>query len=265
MKVLVVGPKGKMGRLITQIAAEREDMTLVGGVGPVGREYIGEDLGTVAGVGYPLNVPVVDRLEELIEACDLIIDFSTREMALEALQAAVDYKKAFVCGTTGFSPEEMDKFQAASQQIPVLYAANTSKLVNVMNHLLEIAAAAIGNQTDIEIIEMHDRWKKDAPSGTSKEMGEVLAAALGRELSDAAVFGREGESLRQENTIGYHSMRLGDYPSSHIVTFGGFGERLEISHHSYNFKCFASGACDCAAFLADQAPGYYTVKDAITF
>lgn len=134
-----------------------------------------------------------------------------------------------------------------------------------MNRLLKIAAAAIGNETDIEIIEMHDRWKKDAPSGTSKEMGEVLAEAMGRELADVAVFGREGESLREENTIGYHSLRMGDTPSSHIVTFGGFGERLEISHHSYNFQCFASGACDCAVFLADQAPGYYTVKDAIKF
>lgn len=265
MKVIVVGPKGKMGRLITQIAAEREDMTLVGGVGPAGRAYIGQDLGSVAGVGYPLNVPVVDCLEEIIDQCDIVIDFSTRETALEVLQAAVTHKKAFVCGTTGFSDEEMEKFQAASQQIPVLYAANTSKLVNVMNYLLEIAAKAIGNETDIEIIEMHDRWKQDAPSGTSKEMGEVLAKALGQELSDVAVFGREGESLRQENTIGYHSMRMGDYPSSHVVNFGGFGERLEISHHSYNFKCFASGACDCAAFLADQEPGYYTVKDAITF
>ncbi|MEO1770115.1 4-hydroxy-tetrahydrodipicolinate reductase [Candidatus Enterococcus ferrettii] len=265
MNVIVIGPKGKMGRLITQIAAEREDMKLVGGVGPAGREYIGQDLGSVAGVGYPLNVSVVDQLEEIIDTCDVLIDFSTKEMALEVLQKAVDHKKAFVCGTTGFSPEEMQKFQEASQQIPVLYAANTSKLVNVMNRLLEIAAVAIGNETDIEIIEMHDRWKKDAPSGTSKEMGEVLAEAMGRELADVAVFGREGESLREENTIGYHSLRMGDTPSSHIVTFGGFGERLEISHHSYNFQCFASGACDCAAFLADQAPGYYTVKDAIKF
>ncbi|MGG5315330.1 4-hydroxy-tetrahydrodipicolinate reductase [Enterococcus sp. AZ072] len=265
MNVIVIGPKGKMGRLITQIAAEREDMKLVGGVGPAGRDYIGQDLGSVAGVGYPLNVSVVDQLEEIIDTCDVLIDFSTKEMALEVLQKAVDHKKAFVCGTTGFSPEEMQKFQEASQQIPVLYAANTSKLVNVMNRLLKIAAAAIGNETDIEIIEMHDRWKKDAPSGTSKEMGEVLAEAMGRELADVAVFGREGESLREENTIGYHSLRMGDTPSSHIVTFGGFGERLEISHHSYNFQCFASGACDCAVFLADQAPGYYTVKDAIKF
>lgn len=99
MNVIVIGPKGKMGRLITQIAAEREDMKLVGGVGPAGRDYIGQDLGSVAGVGYPLNVSVVDQLEEIIDTCDVLIDFSTKEMALEVLQKAVDHKKAFVCGT----------------------------------------------------------------------------------------------------------------------------------------------------------------------
>ncbi len=264
MNVIVVGPKGKMGCLITQIAAEREDMHLVGGVGPAGRDYIGEDLGRVAGVGTDLGVPVVDDLKTIIDQCDVLIDFSTREMSLEVLNLAVQHKKALVCGTTGFSPEEMEQFRQAGQTIPMLYAANTSKLVSVMSRLLEIAAAAIGNETDIEIVEMHDRWKKDAPSGTSKELGEVIAKALDQEITDMAVYGREGESLRQENTIGYHSMRMGDYPSSHSVTFGGLGERLEISHHSYNFKCFASGACDCAAYVVKQKPGYYSVKDAIT-
>ncbi|MGM0213656.1 4-hydroxy-tetrahydrodipicolinate reductase [Enterococcus sp. AZ109] len=265
MNVIVIGPKGKMGRLITQIAAQREEMTLVAGVGPAGRDYIGDDLGKVAGVGSDLDVPVVDDLSKVIDQCDVLIDFSTREMSLEVLNLALQHKKALVCGTTGFSTEEMAQFRQAGQTIPMLYAANTSKLVNVMSRLLEIAATAIGNETDIEIVEMHDRWKKDAPSGTSKELGEVIAQARGQELTDMAVFGREGESLRQENTIGYHSMRMGDYPSSHIVTFGGFGERLEISHHSYNFKCFASGACDCVAYVVKQPPGYYSVKEALTF
>lgn len=263
MKVIVIGPRGKMGKLITQTVVARDDMELAAGVAPKGRDYIGMDLGIAALTGRELGVPVVDDLESVIEQCDVIIDFSTRENAMSVLELAVKYKKGLVCGTTGFSPEEFKRFQDASAEIPMLYAANTSKLVNVMNKLLEIAVSVIGEEADIEILEMHDQWKKDAPSGTSKEMGEILAHALGRELSDIAVYGREGAALREKGTIGYHSLRAGNIPSSHTVYFGCMGERLEITHHSYNWECFAKGACDCAAYLADKEPGFYTIQDVL--
>ena len=263
MKIIVIGPNGKMGRLITQTAASREDMQLVAGVAPAGRDYIGSDLGTAAMVGRELGVPVVDDLESVIEGCDVIIDFSTREMGMTVLGLAVAHKKALVCGTTGFSPEEMQRFRDAAAHIPMLYAANTSKLVNVMNKLLELVVSAAGGDLDIEILEMHDQWKKDAPSGTSKEMGEIMAEALGHKLSDIAVYGREGASPRTPGTIGYHSLRAGNIPSSHTVFFGGMGERLEITHHSYNWECFARGACDCAAYLTGREPGYYTIKNVL--
>ena len=223
MKVIVVGPRGKMGKLITQIAASRDDMELVAGVAPKGRDYIGKDLGQAALVGYDLGVPVVDDLESVIDQCDVIIDFSTREMAMEVLKMAIAHKKALVCGTTGFSPEEFQKFRDAADEIPMLYAANTSKLVNIMNKLLEVVTKAVGDEADIEILEMHDQWKKDAPSGTSREMGEIMAHAMGKELSDIAVYGREGECPRQKGTIGYHSLRAGNIPSSHSVYFGFMG------------------------------------------
>lgn len=263
MKVIVVGPRGKMGKLITQIAASRDDMELVAGVAPKGRDYIGKDLGQAALVGYDLGVPVVDDLESVIDQCDVIIDFSTREMAMEVLKMAIAHKKALVCGTTGFSPEEFQKFRDAANEIPMLYAANTSKLVNIMNKLLEIVTKAVGDEADIEILEMHDQWKKDAPSGTSREMGEIMANAMGKELSDIAVYGREGECPRQKGTIGYHSLRAGNIPSSHSVYFGFMGERLEITHHSYNWECFARGACDCAAYLEGKGPGFYTIQDVL--
>ncbi len=260
MKVIVIGPRGKMGSLITQIAAAREDMELVAGVAPKGRDYVGMDLGMAALTGRELGVPVVDDLESVIDRCDVIIDFSTRENAMEVLELARKHKKGLVCGTTGFTQEEFAKFEEASAEIPVLYAANTSKLVNVMNKLLELAASAIGEEADIEILEMHDQWKKDAPSGTSKEMGEIMARALGRELNDIAVYGRQGASPREKGTIGYHSLRAGNIPSSHTVYFGFMGERLEITHHSYNWECFARGACDCAAYLAGKGAGFYTIQ-----
>lgn len=263
MKVIVMGPRGKMGKLITQVAAARNDMELVAGVGPKGRDYIGSDLGTVAFVGKELGVPVVDDLLSVIDDCDVIIDFSTKEMAMEVLDAAIAHKKALVCGTTGFTAEEMQRFRDAAKEIPMLYAANTSKLVNIMNKLLELVTKTVGNELDIEILEMHDRWKKDAPSGTSKEMGETMAHVLGKELSDIAVYGREGAALRVSDTIGYHSLRAGNIPSSHTVFFGGMGERLEITHHSYNWECFARGAVDCAAYLEGKDAGYYTIQDVL--
>ena len=263
MKVIVVGPRGKMGKLITQIAAGRDDMELVAGVAPKGREYVGRDLGQVAMTGYDLGSPVVDDLASVIDSCDVIIDFSTKEMAMEVLDLAIAHKKALVCGTTGFSAEEMQRFKDASAFIPMLYAANTSKLVNVMNKLLEVAASSIGEEADIEILEMHDQWKKDAPSGTSKEMGEIMARTMNKELEDIAVYGRHGVSPRENGTIGYHSLRAGNIPSSHTVFFGFMGERLEITHHSYNWECFARGACDCAAYLADKEPGFYTIRNVL--
>lgn len=263
MKIIVIGPRGKMGKLITQTAAARDDMELVAGVAPKGRDYIGADLGTTAMVGREIGVPVVDDLKSVIDRCDVIIDFSTKEMAMEVLDLAIAHKKALVCGTTGFSDVEMQRFQDAAKNIPMLYAANTSKLVNIMNKLLELVVRTAGQDLDIEILEMHDQWKKDAPSGTSKEMGEIMAEALRNELKDLAVYGREGASPRVPGSIGYHSLRAGNIPSSHTVYFGGMGERLEITHHSYNWECFARGACDCAAFLDGKAPGFYTIKDVL--
>lgn len=263
MKVIVTAPRGKMGKLITQIAASREDMELAAGVAPKGRDYIGQDLGQTALVGRDLGVPVVDDLEAVIGGCDVIIDFSTKEMAMEVLDLAIMHGKAVVCGTTGFSETEFQRFKDAAKKIPVLYAANTSKLVNIMNKLLEIVTKAVGEEAAIEILEMHDQWKKDAPSGTSKEMGEIMAHAMGRELDELAVFGRHGECPREKGTIGYHSLRAGNIPSSHSVYFGFMGERLEITHHSYNWECFARGACDCAAYLEGKGPGFYTIQDVL--
>lgn len=263
MKLIVIGPRGKMGRLITQAAADHPDIELVAGIGPKGRDYIGKDLGEIAMLGRTLNVPVTDDLASVIDNCDVIIDFSTKETGMAVLSCALRHKKALVCGTTGFSADEMAQFKEASLSIPLLYAANTSKLVNIMNKLLEIVTTAVGNEADIEILEMHDQWKKDAPSGTSKEMGEIMAHAMGKNLDDIAVYGRHGVCPREKGTIGYHSLRAGNIPSSHTVYFGFMGERLEITHHSYNWECFARGAVDCAVFLADQPAGWYTIQDVL--
>lgn len=263
MKVIVIGPAGKMGRLIVDVITKRHDLELVGAIGNKGRDYIGKDVGEVAKIGKNIGVFVSDDIEKEIEKCDVIIDYTFPEVSMDIIKKAVEYKKSVVCGTTGFSEEQFEKIKEYSKSIPIVLAANTSRVVNLMYKLLEITAKTIGNISDIEIIEMHDRYKKDAPSGTSKEMGHVIAKALNKELKDIAVYGREGKGERIKGSIGYHSIRSGDISSSHTVIFGLLGERLEITHHAHNWECFAHGACDAAAFLKDKEIGLYTVKDVL--
>ncbi len=264
MKLIVIGPKGKMGSLIAQVAARHEKLELIGAIAPAGRAYIGQDIGQVAKIGQDIGIKVTDNLEAIISTCDVIIDFSTKENAKTVVELAVKYKKALVCGTTGFTTEEFAIFEKASKDIPMLYAANTSKFVNVMHKLLEIVGKTLGEESDIEILEMHDQWKKDVPSGTSKELGNILAEAMGKEINELAVYGREsGENQREPGSIGYHSLRAGNIPSSHTVFIGGMGERLELTHHSYNWECFAIGACDCAAYLEGKRAGFYSIKDVL--
>lgn len=263
MKIIVIAPKGCMGKLIIECAAATEGCEIVGAVGPKGRDYIGKDVGMVAGLGYETGFLIADDLESIIENCDGVIDFSTKENALKVLKICVAHKKALVEGTTGFSAEEKAAFKDAGKEIPVLFAANTSRLVRSLNHVLDYLTKTIGNQTDVEIIEMHDRYKLDAPSGTSLEMGEIIAEAMGKNLKDVAVFGREGVDPRVEGTIGYHSVRAGNIPTSHTVIFGGIGERIEITHHAYNHRCFAMGAVTCMMYLDGKAPGYYGVENAL--
>ena len=244
MKLIISAPRGKMGKLNTLIAAERPDIEIVGGLGPKGRDYIGEDLGKVASIGRDLGVKVYDDIEAIIDQCDCVLDFSTIELGMEILESCKKHGKALVCGTTGFSDEQRKAFADAGKVIPVMLAANTSKMVNVMSKLLADAAAALGETCDIEILDMHDKKKLDAPSGTAKEMAETLTKAGAR-------------------SVEHHSTRGGDTPSSHIVYFFGNGERLEIAHHSINWKCFASGAVDACEWIVKQPIGSYVISDSV--
>jgi 4-hydroxy-tetrahydrodipicolinate reductase len=260
MKLIIVAPRGKMGKFITEIAAANDQIEIVGGVGPKGRDYIGRDIGEVAMIGKTVGAPVVDDIESIIDSCDVIIDFSTVENGMAVLDAARRHGKALVCGSTGFSPEQRQAFEDAAQDIPVMLAANTSRLVNIMYKLIQLAAEKAGD-VDVEILDMHDNTKLDAPSGTAKEIGEIVAEARGVNLEDEAVYGRSGRCPRQKGNIGFHSLRGGDIPSSHTVYFVGTGERLEITHHSGSFKCFAAGAVDAALWLAEQPKGSYVIQE----
>ncbi len=248
IKILVIAPKGKMGKMIVKVAAESSDIKIVGGLGPEGRDYIGRDIGLASGLGYEVGALVYSDIEEIIDSCDVVVDFSTVELSIKVLEACIGHKKAFICGTTGFSPEQETKIKSAGKTIPVLKAANTSYLVNLMKRLLGIAASSLGEKAKIEIIDYHDQKKLDAPSGTAKELGAEMAAAASKDPEE----------------IAYHSVRAGDISSTHTVIFGLMGERMEISHISYNWECFARGAIDAVRYLKGRSPGLYTMEDVIS-
>lgn len=264
MKIIVIGPRGKMGNLVVKSCYNNKDIELVAAVAPKGRDYIGQDVGIVSNLGKNIGCKVVDDLNSVVDKCDCIIDFSDAETSMGVLEAALQHKKSVVCGTTGFSEEQINRIQEISKEIPVVLAGNTSMVVNLMYKLVELAAKTIGDMSDIEIIEMHDRNKTDAPSGTSLEIGEVLAEIFNRELNELAQFGRYGDGPREDGKIAYHSLRAGDISSSHTVMFGLMGERLEITHHAHNWECFANGGCEAALFLKDKKPGLYTMKEVLS-
>lgn len=261
MKVIVVGCHGQMGQPISRFVDGHANMELIGGVGPQGRAYIGKDLGQVVGLGRDLGIPVEDDLAGIIEACDVLIDVSSVEQCLSTLELAVRHKKALVCASTGFTPAQLDRFEAAGKDIPLIFKCNTSKMVNVMLKLVEIAARALVDETDIEIIDQHDRDKLDAPSGTAVIIGNMIAQMKGTTLDELAEYGRSGHGARKPGGVGFHSLRAGDITSDHKVYFGGLGERLEITHYSYSDDCFARGAVDAAAFLAGKPAGVYRIND----
>ena len=169
-----------------------------------------------------------------------------------------------VIGTTGFSDAEKQIIADSATQIPVVFAPNMSVGVNLCLKLLDMAARVLGDEMDIEIVEAHHRFKKDAPSGTALRMGEVVAAALGRDLNEVAVYGREGMSEERDGkTIGFATIRAGDIVGDHTVIFAGLGERVEITHKASSRMTFAKGAVRAAAWLEGKPAGLYSIDDVL--
>ncbi len=248
VKVVITAPRGNMDSLIVREAYERDGIEVIGGVGAAGRDYIGQDIGIVSGLGKPAGAVVYDDIEKIIEDCDIVVDFSTVELSMKVMESCIAHGKGLICGTTGFSDEQIERLLAAGEKIPMMKAANTSYVVNVMRQLLGEAARKLGSKCRIEIIDMHSETKKDAPSGTAIELAEEMA---------------EKAQDKSFEDIVFHSVRAGNTPSTHRVIFGCMGEKLEISHDAYDWRCYASGACDAVEFMAGKGPGLYTMEDVI--
>ncbi|QSX29113.1 4-hydroxy-tetrahydrodipicolinate reductase [Shewanella cyperi] len=263
VRVAVIGASGRMGRTLIEAASNQEKIRLGAAIEKPGSSLVGVDAGEMAGVGH-LDVRLVDNLDLVVNAFDVLIDFTSPEVSLQNLDWCVRNGKALVIGTTGFNHAQKEQIMALAEEIPVVMAPNMSVGVNLMWKLLELAAKVMGDYTDIEIIEGHHRHKKDAPSGTALKMGEVIAQTLGRDLEKVAVYGREGiTGERDRQTIGFATVRAGDLVGEHTAMFADIGERLEITHKASSRMTFANGAMRAAVWLAEQKPGLYDMQQVL--
>ncbi len=263
-RIAIAGAAGRMGKTLVE-AVVQSDYGLKVAVGTVLAEdpALGVDLGLLAGV-QALGTKAVTDLSAHLSDFDVLIDFTSRPATLQHLDVCRRHGKAIVIGTTGFSDEEKQQISATAREIPVVFAPNMSVGVNLCLKLLDMAARVLGDEVDIEIVEAHHRYKKDSPSGTALRMGEVVANALGRNLSEVAVYGREGMSEeRDRKTIGFATVRAGDIVGDHTVIFAGLGERIEITHKASSRMTFAKGAVRAAAWLQGKPAGLYSIDDVL--
>ncbi|HYE34543.1 4-hydroxy-tetrahydrodipicolinate reductase [Methylocaldum sp.] len=263
IKVGIIGGAGRMGHALIHACLSTHGMLLTAVVERKGSPAVGKDAGELAGLPK-LDIPVIDDLASVIADLDVVIDFTRPESTMEHLAVCREHGKRLVIGTTGFTPEQKANIEHTALTIPIMLAPNMSVGVNLCLKLLEIAAKVIGEQTDIEIIEAHHRHKVDAPSGTALRMGEVVAAALGRDLRECAVYGREGHTgERDRKSIGFSVIRAGDIVGEHTVMFADEGERVEITHNASSRMTFAKGAMRAATWLMDKGPGFYDMQDVL--
>nr|WP_299212678.1 4-hydroxy-tetrahydrodipicolinate reductase [uncultured Dokdonia sp.] len=242
---------------------DRYGVELAGGTERTGSDLIGRDAGEVSGLGKK-GVAVSDDLAKALEGCDAVIDFTTPESSMVTLRTAADKGKSVVVGTTGFSDEQKAQLLSVIDSTALCMASNFSTGVNLCFKLLDMAARVLGDDVDIEVYEAHHRHKVDAPSGTALSMGEVVADALGRNLNEVAVYGREGQTgARDRQTIGFATVRAGDIVGDHTVTFAAEGERVEITHKASSRMSFARGAVRAADWLSSREKGLFDMQDVL--
>jgi 4-hydroxy-tetrahydrodipicolinate reductase len=200
----------------------------------------------------------------VIDQFDVLIDFTRPDASMAYIEICRQAGKKVVIGTTGYSEAQKATIAEAAKNIAIVIAPNFSVGVNLSLKLLEMTAKVMGDYTDIEVIEAHHRHKVDAPSGTALRMGEVVAAALGRDLNDCAIYGREGDTgARDRKTIGFSTIRAGDIVGEHTVMFADEGERLEITHKATSRMTFANGAVRAAIWLEGKSEGLYDMQDVL--
>lgn len=262
-RIGIVGASGRMGRMLIEAVLKDGQAQLGAAFDLPGSPALGRDAGELAGFA-PCCVLVTDDVAKGLADCDCLIDFTRPEGTLVHLGLCEQARVAMVIGTTGFDAAGKARIAQAAESIPVVFAPNMAVGVNAVFKLLDMAARILEKGYDVEIVEAHHRMKVDAPSGTALRMGEVVAQALGRDLADCAVYGREGHTgERDEQTIGFATVRGGDIVGDHTVMFCGLGERVEITHKSGSRMPYALGSLRAAHFLSRHQKGLFDMQDVL--
>lgn len=263
MKLTIIGAAGRMGCALIRCINRAEDLQLAGAVECKGASVIGDDAGTVAGCNLQ-NISIGDNTESALSDADAAIDFSAREALAANLEIVAASGIPLVIGTTGLDNEMQVAIEQAAVKIPVVHAANMSTGINVLLELTRQAAAVLGMAYDIEIVETHHRYKKDAPSGTALALAESAAEGRKQNLRSVMVHGRNGMmGTRPPGEIGMHALRAGDVVGEHTIHLATEGEKIELTHRASNREAFAVGALRAARWLVDQPAGLYDMRDVL--
>jgi len=263
INAVVTGATGRMGQRIIRLLKEDEGIRLSGALERADHPDAGKDIGERIGIGT-MGVPLSTEVELLLSRCDVVIDFTLPEVTVPLFRKVAEAGKSMVIGTTGFSEDQIKIFRTAAQETPHLLAPNMSVGVNLLFKILPQVAEALGPDYDVEIIEAHHHFKKDAPSGTAVKLAEVIARALQRDPETACVHGRHGlVGERRKEEIGMHAVRGGDIVGDHTVMFCGTGERIEITHKAASRDTFARGALRAAKWIVGKPAGLYSMLDVL--
>jgi 4-hydroxy-tetrahydrodipicolinate reductase len=262
LSIAIAGASGRMGHMLIEAVQQAHDCVLAGALDVAGSPALGVD--AAAFLGQTSGVAIGADIRTGLKGARFLIDFTRPEGTMAHLKACQELGVGLVIGTTGFNEAQKSEIAQAAKTIPIMLSPNMSVGVNVTLKLLEMAAKALSTGYDIEVIEAHHRHKVDAPSGTAIKMGEVIAASLGRELKDCAVYAREGVTgERDPSSIGFATIRGGDIVGDHTVLFAGTGERIEISHKSSSRATYAQGSLRAVRFLADKKAGLFDMFDVL--
>ena len=261
--VVVAGAAGRMGSRLVALLQPESELRLVAALEAPGHAALGRDAGESAGVGR-LGIPIGADVDAALGRDRILIEFSVPDASVAHVREVARHGGRAVIGTTGFTAAQREELARIGTSIPLLVSPNMSVGVNVAFKVLADMARMLGDEYDVEIVETHHRFKKDAPSGTALRMAEVVATALGRDLAKTAVYDRHDKlAERARKEIGMAALRSGDVVGEHTVVFGSLGERIELTHRAHSRDNFARGALRGARFIATARPGLYSMQDVL--
>lgn len=263
VRAAIAGIAGRMGSRIAQLIGDTEGIEVAAGFEHPDHPKIGKDISEVI-AGASSGLTVAGTIQDVLDKADVVIDFTSAATSLAHMQAAAGSKKPMVIGSTGFSPEQMSQARELAANFPCILAPNMSVGVNVLFKVAADVARLLGDDFDIEIVESHHRFKKDAPSGTAVKLAQVIAESLGRDLGQVGVYARHGLiGERNSKEIGIQTLRGGDIVGEHTVLFAGLGERIELTHRAHSRDNFARGAIHAALWIVRQPPGLYDMQNVL--